>query len=128
MELASVIVGGLALAKVVCLDFGWVGAEPLNVNFVQGVGFEDEGGDDAGAGSSLHCDFDAAKHDVEEGSKLRSIAALGDGEGDAIGAIFGGARGGKRVDGAFGKVDVDGHAETCVGWAAGCERESYVSD
>ena len=60
----AVIGGGVALAEEVGFDGAVGGAEPLPVDLVEVVRFEDEGADDASAGGGLQEDVDLAEHNV----------------------------------------------------------------
>lgn len=65
VEGAAVVGGYLAFAEVVGLGFVGGGAEPFEVDLVGGVGDEDDGADNAGAGGGFHGYGYFAEHDVE---------------------------------------------------------------
>lgn len=113
-------VGALALPKVHGLQLGGRAAQKLHVDLVEIVRLQHHAADDAGARGALHGDLDLAKHDVEDAVQGRGVALLADGEGDAVVAVGRGAAAGREgVDLALGEVDVDFHAQGCVG-VAGC--------
>ena len=122
VELSSIVTANYTLSEVVRLDLAGVDAEPFEVDFVEGVGLEDGGADDAGSGRRLHGDFDAAEHDVERRDKLWCITRPCDAEGDAVAIVSGGARGYEGVYFSLCEVYSDCHAEGSIRRACRCGK------
>jgi hypothetical protein len=116
----AVIGGGVALAEEVGFDGGVGGAEPLPVDLVEVVRFEDEGADDASAGGGLQEDVDLAEHNVfvaadrggVSGSldvELGPTGSIGESSASSYLPIVGGALCEVGEDGAFA-VSIVGRA------------------
>lgn len=83
----TVVGGGVAFAKVVGLDLGGSAAEPLPVDLVQIIRFQDGTGHDTGTGGRLHHDRDDAEEDVKVTLHGGCVTGLGDGVGGSVGVI-----------------------------------------
>lgn len=85
---------GVALAEIVRLDVGVVSAHELPVHFVEVVGLQHHGGDDALACRGLHDDFDLAEEEVEVGLDGGGVEALVYREFGAVVTVVDGPGGG----------------------------------
>ena len=108
----------VALAKVVRLDVAVVTAHEFPVHFVQIVGFQHHGGDDALACRGLHNHFNLAEKDVEVCLHGWRLEALVYDEFSAVGAV---------VNDAIGDVpDSRAHGFGCEVNAVVCDAEGEV--
>ena len=82
--------GGVAFAEVVGFHVGGVAAHEFPVDFVEVVGFEHDGGDDALAAGGFHDYFDLAAEDVEVGLHGGGVTTFVDCELGAVGALVDG--------------------------------------
>ena len=69
----SVVGGGVALSEEVGLDGCISSSQPLPINLVEIIGFEDEGADDTDTGRGLHDHVDLSEHDVLGAADSRSV-------------------------------------------------------
>ena len=109
-ETTTVVGLGAALAEVVGLDLGVVGADPLPIDLVEVIGLEDEGGDNTLAEGGPHGNVDLAEEDVAGRSNGRSIGLLLDGvNGAELVVVLEGCADHvlEEVVLALGEVDVD---------------------
>ena len=109
VEGTAVVGGGLTLAEVVALHLLVVGAEPLEVDFVEVVGLHDHGADDADARRGLHHHLDVPEHEVPVGREGGRVAGLGHGQMRAVGVVTGATTGGELLR-LRGEVYADGVA------------------
>jgi len=114
----SVIGGSVSLSKVVGFNLSGVSSQPFPIDLVKIIRFHDETADNALAGGCLHANSDLSEEDVTVTRYGWRLSFLSHGEVGAVCAIVG-ERGscGKRkeVAFAFGEVNGDSFAESCVG-------------
>lgn len=78
---SSTVVGGsVALSEEVGLNVCGISTDPLEINFIQILGLENETADNTGPWGSLHSDGDLSEEDVLVDSNGWCISLLADGE------------------------------------------------
>jgi hypothetical protein len=105
------------------------------VDFVEVVGFQDPGADDAGAVGRAHLDVDMAEEDVEVTLNCGSVTLLGNGElGTEVGACHGAGGGAPASQRSRSEVGVETvlfqtgvrRASLCKALVCSCMFGSYT--